>query len=418
VKVSYSMDGRRVEFRYTLGDSEPRVKSPEMVSNRFSVTVPEGVGLDHIHGDHLALSALLVAYPWVRGRMDFGLPVSSQFAATLEGLGISVGSPTGAPPYTTSPGSVAGLAFSGGVDSTAALSLLPGNTVSVFLDRPSVEGSLYNKEAALKACSSLLERGWECLVVPCDLELVRKPTGFPVDVANGVPAILLAQHLGLGSIAYGSVMESLYSLGRGVYKDYNQTTHYRIWGSMLEASGLLLSYPVAGVSEVGTEIICSKSRLGDLAQSCIRGGFGDPCLKCFKCFRKTAVRVGLGIECYKPDTMSMLLQSNTVADKLGALPVHHEGVIAYAISQLQGLRLPDSVRRRFGHVDDLSFLERWYPSSIRWVPPDSRKAVERRARQFLGAMSDIEQSKIRAWDLKRLVGDRTPLEFPIKDLNR
>lgn len=415
MKVSYSIDGQVVEFRYTLSESEPRVKSPEMISDRFSVTVPEGVGLSHIHGDHLGLAALLVAYPWVRGSMDFGLPVSDLFAETLEGLGISVGSATGATPYVASPGSAPGLAFSGGVDSTAALSLLPGNTVSVFLDRPSVEGSLYNKEAALRACNSLLERGWECLVIPCDLEFIRKPTGFPVDVANGVPAILLAQHLGLGSIAYGSVMESLYSLGRGAYREYNQTTHYRIWGSMFEASGLPLSYPVAGVSEVGTEIICSKSRIGDLAQSCIRGGFGDPCLKCFKCFRKTAVRVGLGIDRYKPDIMGMLLQSNAVADKLRALPVHHEGVIAYAISQLQGVRLPDSVRRRFGHSDGMSFLERWYPPSVRWVPSDSRQVVERRARQFLGAMSDEDQRKIRSWDLKRLVGDRTPLEFPIKD---
>ena len=113
------------------------------------------------------------------------------------------------------------LAFSGGADSTAALSVLPSTTIPIFLNRPDSEKkTLYDKRAALASCEQLRKMGYRCLTVLCDLESLRKPIGFPTDLSNGVPAILMANWLNIFGIAYGTVFESLYGLGRLKYKDY------------------------------------------------------------------------------------------------------------------------------------------------------------------------------------------------------
>ena len=66
-----------------------------------------------------------------------------------------------------------GLAFSGGVDSTAALSVLPPDTVPVFMLRPEKGKSLYNPQAALKSCNLLSEIGYDIRIVECDVEYVE-----------------------------------------------------------------------------------------------------------------------------------------------------------------------------------------------------------------------------------------------------
>ena len=50
-------------------------------------------------------------------------------------------------------------------------------------------------------------------IIESDLEYVRDPVGFPVDVANSVPAILMADYLKLDSIAFGTIMEASYGVG-------------------------------------------------------------------------------------------------------------------------------------------------------------------------------------------------------------
>ena len=110
------------------------------------------------------------------------------------------------PPVRSRPG----LAYSGGADSCAALAVMPGNTVPIFMHRPMSKDSIYDSEAPLRSCEELKEVGYDVKVIECDLEYLRKPIGFPSDLANAVPAVLLSQSLGLDSIAFGTVLESAY----------------------------------------------------------------------------------------------------------------------------------------------------------------------------------------------------------------
>ena len=56
--------------------------------------------------------------------------------------------------------------------------------------------------------------------------------------------------------------------------------------SLLKSVGIELSLPVSGISEVGTSIIVNSGPLGQFSQSCIRGEWGKPCKRCWKCCRK------------------------------------------------------------------------------------------------------------------------------------
>ena len=46
-------------------------------------------------------------------------------------------------------------------------------------------------------------------IIESNLEFIRKPVGFPTDLANSIPAILLSEFLGFDSIGFGTVLESV-----------------------------------------------------------------------------------------------------------------------------------------------------------------------------------------------------------------
>lgn len=412
LKVTCDLEGRRLTFTFQFEEDEPKSTSAKMVGNQFFVELPKEVGMDDIHPDHLALCSFLVARPWLVKNITFPRPVSQKFATAIEVFRLKVG-PINQEviPYCSNQGEYLGLAFSGGADSTAALAVLPNTTIPVFLNRPLTEKSLYNKNAAIESCNNLKKIGYRCLTVSCDLELLRKPVGFPTDLANGVPAIVLAQHLNLFGISYGTVFESIYGLGRIKYKDYEETSHKRMWWHVFEAAGLPLSFPVAGISEVGTELICSKAEIGSIARSCIRGSAKIPCYNCWKCFRKSTLRVSLGLECENTDLTKQLIENKEVKTKLSKLPISHENVLLYAFSRLRLTNYPKEFNARFAHDYDLAFLERWYVPSSRYVDARIRDDVILSIKKYLEPMDASDEIRVKNWNNEARIENLQPLEY-------
>ena len=64
------------------------------------------------------------------------------------------------------------LAFSGGADSVAALSVMPGSTIPIFLSRPNSEDSMYDSDAALMICKELSDLGYDVKIVDSNLEMI------------------------------------------------------------------------------------------------------------------------------------------------------------------------------------------------------------------------------------------------------
>ena len=373
-----------------------------MGSDEASVKIKD-IDPDSIHPDLIGLATILICHPFVGEDLTLPVSVSSNFLDTCSSVlsRYRISSPTdeslepNSPPIRGRPG----LAFSGGADSTAALAVMPASTVPIFLNRPILGNSMYNSEAAIESCNVLREVGYDVAIVESDLEYVRDPVGFPSDIANAVPAILLSQHLGIDSVAFGTILESAYGIGHEKYVDYPRGAHYRFFGTLMEAAGLMISLPIAGVSEVGTAIINANSSMGLYSQSCIRGGFGSPCLNCWKCFRKEFL--GMSLNPNSRGSVAKIMHSSEVQHKLSSFPISHENVVTFSMqnTDTSSHTYLRHLRNRLNMSLELGFLRNWFPPSIEVIPEKYRFTIRGNILEFLDPMTPAQEELVRTWDM-------------------
>ena len=381
----------------------------QMAHNQLEIRLTEGLDAKKIHNDHLALITILSVHPFVRNNLFMDLEVSSKFAKTVEKrfpYVINFTSTEGIE-YVASEKSKPCLAFSGGVDSTAALMLMPNNTICAWLDRPQLtERTLYNKTAANYTMGYAKKLGYEVHKVYCDIEHIRKPVGFPVDLTSGMTAIAIASQRDVDSIAYGMVMESAYRTGHAKFRDYPRSFHYKSWAPIFSSAGIPLHLPVGGVSEVGTSKIVLESTFNGAARSCIRGEWPDPCNNCWKCFRKTLVDNRLLEIPSSESSMAEWVKVREVKYKLKSWPVSHENVLAWALKgpKVSGKTANSLLARLEGSRRDLKLLSRWYPPSIELIPEKYRESFKTRVSNYLETMSVDEIKQSESLDLSDWLG--------------
>ena len=406
MRVEVDREGEEVVFTFTTQEDDKKRPSDRYELGKKVVRV----GIDsatskEIHPDLIALSVILMCHPFVGSELHFPLGVSKRFKDTMSKVVSRYNfiSPDNEAiePRGAKENYFPGLAYSGGVDSTAALSVMPRKTVPIFMNRPLNGKTLYNPEAALTSCKLLKELGFDAKIVDCDVEYMRNPVGFPTDLSHSIPAILLADYLMLDSISFGTVMESAFGIGHEKFRDYGSGSHWRFYGSIFKAAGIPIGMPVSGVSEVGTSIIAGLSPLGWLSQSCIRGTWNNPCENCWKCCRKGLLNEALGMDEIGRSGISRLFTSNEVQKKVSCLPISHENVIEYAIQKLgdMGGDTFSLIRDRIDRGTNLEFLERWYSPSIDYVPEKYRREIKERILSYLRPMGKKQEVFVEKWDM-------------------
>lgn len=379
--------------------------------------VPPAV--EGVHPDLLALATILTLHPFVGTRLSFDFCASEEFkAACQRWLSYDcefAPTPRGVTIEPRPEGSAPALAFSGGVDSVAALAVMPADTHCIFLDRivpdGQLAGSAYNKDSALVACEMVTQLGYTVHRVQSTMEYVRKPVGFPVDWSNGVPAVLLADYLDLASIAWGVVAESGYRVGAHGFADFASRPIYRRWDRLLRAVGLRLAAPVAGASEVGTAIIERSSPLAGVAQSCIRGPKGQPCLACKKCFRKVPLDAVLDGRTVPAMTIESLIRFPGFVKYVLARPIKHEDVFRWTAERLEvdgASPAWDAFKARLA-VDELdtSWASRWYAPSAALIPSQYRTDAVGTLTRYLSPQNTQEQQSFEQWN----IGETTQSEI-------
>lgn len=364
--------------------------------------LPENIG--PVHPDLIGLAAILLCNPFVSERLSLPLPVSRRFyemaSSVTSRYEIIEEIDEVVKPIEFDDDGVPGLCFSGGADSAAALSVMPGRTIPIFLERPMRKGSLYDSSAPLAICDLLANSGYQIQIVESNLEYIRIPTGFPTDLANAIPAILLSQFLNLDSIAFGTVMESGYGIGHERFVDYGNGSHYRFYSTMFRAVGIELSLPTLGISEVGTGIMGMVSPIASISQSCIRGKWKKPCGNCWKCFRKILLTIAINKNFEIPD-IEFMLWSSEVQIKLSSFPISHENVIAYSIQRIDMEEMSSlkPVAAKLNLKQELGFLERWYPESIDFVPDRYRNFIRGRIMDYLEPANYEDIKAVKEWDM-------------------
>lgn len=415
VKATYYANGNILQIRFELENGEEAIEGRRrnMVRTEMEIRLPSKMNASDIHKDHLALITVLSVNPFVTKQLYMELEVSQEFAERLQ-IGctydLKFASKDGKP-YNSTHGRPC-LAFSGGVDSTAALMLMPKSTVCVWLDRPDLEKrTLYNKTAARYTMQFSQKNNYETYEIYCDVEHLVSPVGFPVDLASGITAIALASLTNGNSIAYGMVMEAAYRTGHTKFRDYPRSRHYNTWNQAFAAAGIPLFLPVGGISEVGTSKIVLDSKFNGKARSCIRGEWPEQCNNCWKCFRKTMVDNRILSNKVQNDEMKIWMNVREVKYKLSAWPVSHENVLAWALKnpKLEGEIASSLLSRLEGSTRNLELLAKWFPPSIELIPVEFRGEFVKRVGTYIETMSDIEIAESESLDISEWLGSETGL---------
>ena len=399
-------------FQLDSSDREHIQNSVAKINEDVDVFVDLEGHVKELHPDQIALTAILIFNPFIGQQLSFSWPVSNFFhenvSTVISRYEVIKNCNMDIEPMKKTVGGRPALAFSGGADSTAALAVLPSDTIPIFLKRPEDEDSLYDLDAPLEICNSLEECGYDVRVIESNLEHVRSPIGFPTDLAHSAPIVLLAKDLGIGSISFGTIMESGYGIGHKKFHNYEHSAHKRFYTGLFGAIGIDLSMPVMGISEVGTAMICENSPFGFYSQSCIRGTWLRPCLSCWKCFRKRILNLSLGIE--KDIDLTSMMMNNEVQKKLSEFPISHENVILYAIQKMDLDDYPylKPLASKLELKRNVDFLETWYPASINLVPDEIRHSVRNKILKFLEIMSPSQQQNFYDWDMNpHLISGKT-----------
>jgi len=418
MRVKLKLLDSKMEFKFDRDLEDNKIRDDKLTRNimtdeKIYIKINRNIS-QNIHPDIIGLVAILLCNPFVGKKLELPLKVSSKFmkdvTSVISRYKIVSEVDHDLEPLIELEDGYPSLAFSGGADSCAALAIMPSRTIGIFLKRPMKKDSKYDHNAPLEICNLLKNAGFDIRIIESNLENIRSPTGFPTDLANSIPALLLSQELRLDSISFGTVLESAFGIGHQNYIEYSKGSHWRFYSKIFSAVGINLSLPVSGVSEVGTTMIGGVSSIASLSQSCIRGKHKKPCLRCWKCFRKELLIYSLGFKSML--NITSLMNTNEVQKRLSEIPISHENVILYS---LQRMNLEDFqyLKPIFNKMDkkiNLEFLEKWFPDSIEFVPKKYRFTIRENILKYLEPMNSVEIDKVKNWNMNSHLENRDTIK--------
>jgi hypothetical protein len=353
------------------------------------------------------VAGLSIVAPWAARHIDFGDAISVGLADAIgEHFGLSAGpvDPHLEPRRT---GGEIGLAFGVGDDSTAVSVVIPPSSPHIHLRRvphrriPN-RATIFRPDIFEGLAVGFRERGKHVEIVRADVEYLCSPhPTYPTWPAVGVGAYLLADALDLGAVAFGTVLGSRYLRGGRAFTA--PTPASQPWQEVFARAGLPMMMPLAGSTEVTTNLIVRRAGLSDAVRSCFRGDESGRCWSCTKCFRKdlvVAARDGRPLD----DRLLRNLNADhpIVAqfERSPPYPVHH--MIEYGLARLVGdapAFLTRAARPFRPVAEETGFVERYYPRSAEYdVGPEWRPMVWPAIAQQVVPMSDTDVANFESWD--------------------
>ena len=274
-------------------------------------------------------------------------------------------------------GSKYALSFSCGIDSTAAMSLMPDDTILAY-HRRDFKSMLDHSNAEVLIEQIKKKTSRDVIVIPSDHEKIRTHeglnAGFSTDYAAGVHLILMADHLDLKGIAFGTPIDNTW-LSRGrKYRNFEDSAHWKRWKSRFQKAGLELVLPINMISEAGALKICKNGPLIDHINSCLRSENGKWCGKCWKCFHKNGP---LGRD-FDPN-------AHEIRTYLNKRPLRTAMHALWAIKNMQLEELVPDLNHLLN--DNLDWWEEYYSPGINLLPLDLKQHINQRLDEELKVMS-------------------------------
>ncbi len=418
-KISFSIQLDSEEDIFAVGQGNSKV---ELVGNTFSFELPFAV--KKIHSDLVALSLLTIVLPWIKERVTFPEKVSLTFAEKVKqifGVVVENADESIAP---RSFGKIDAVSFSGGVDSVATSCLLPDDHIKVmFLRSDHSIIDCKNVNYSVKAQKQVSDHFENSYYVKSDLEHIVGPyPQYPTWVTIASPCFLLADHFNFKSVNFGSIVGSSDIKNGGKYKKHLNPN--ADWKELFLAVGIYLSKPVSAVTEIGTSTIVKKAGLNEVATSCQFGTMDNPCMKCFKCFRKYLMSSAVSNAKLDKKIIDNFIKLRAVQDYfLSSPPVYFQHILMYAFTQLDCGKQSEAFQlfREKVLLTGLSvkWCEKSYNKALdRYVPEDKlRDFIVNKLRGFLPPMDKRSEEIFENWDLYKAYGDQE-IKNQVNDINQ
>lgn len=412
MRVHWTSEGNTWTLRLRL-DVDDRLTGPgqgaapiELVTHTCLVRLPMRV--DEPHPDLRALAALLIVRPWVGSRLRFDRAISPAFAGMLDTVFDIDGGPVDDALSERAAGPVLGLSYSSGYDSIAASELIDQDSPYLHFERvkhPRMpnRASHIRADQIAKLARSAGDRGRQVLITQSDHEYLCLPwPQFPSWPSMAVGGVLLADQLGLGGLGFGTVLESIYLRGGRRYTGGAGGAGGQ-WLTALAAAGLPVCRPVASLTEVGTFRLALESELADLAQSCLLGYAGKPCLNCVKCVRKELLGAAVSGNPIPPRIRQRLQSADPAAREWEeAAPLHMQNIAEYILARVTdgaGTVLEALAARVDVTVESTAWNERHYPRAlVEQTPERWRAEISARVAKRFEPMTDQDIRTLESWD--------------------
>ncbi len=337
----------------------------DALTRKVYFEMPLGWNIENTHEDLFRIAHYVLTSPWEDGVLDGWIPSRKK-------------------------GWRNSLSFSGGIDSTACMLLMPSDTVLCYHERSGFDSQL-NHANAHHFIDYLIKENRPVIVVKSNHEQIRmdrgKRPGFSTDLSAAVQNILLADYLQLGSIAMGMPLENAYLFHGHTGRDFAETSFWKNYSEIFRKAGLDLIYPTAGISEIINHKIVENSRYKNMAESCLRSPKqGQVCGKCWKCFRKNTIK---GKSINLTGEISTFLEKRPLKQAISTL---------YAIQRLPGYQL-EKIKSLYPDLtsllkQDYTFLEKYLPTSLELLPADCRPIIEYKLNNISKPMTDNEIKKL------------------------
>lgn len=314
--------------------------------------MPEGFQIEKTHRDLLRLVAEVLLYPFNRDSRQV-------FEKSRQ------------------KGTASALSFSAGTDSTAAAMIMPEDAILGY-HRRTVDSILDHRNAE-RLLSHFESKGRVIADIPSNHELIRtyhyKQIGFSTDFACATHLILLSDFYDLGAIAFGMPLDNTYLWKGRKYRDFEKTDYFQYWSKRFADAGLDLLLPIAGISEAGCLLICEKSGIAPLMNSCLRGDGKNGCGQCWKCFHKNG-----------PLGRDFNIMAREIQTFLNRTPLPTATHALWALKEMNLEEATPHLRKLL--ANDFSWWTKIYPLSDSLHPQDWKPQIKDRLLFYLDPMEE------------------------------
>jgi len=319
----------------------------------FYWIMPKKWKIENTHNDLFKLAEWVLLDPWFPGIID-------------------------GHKWTRKPGNNPSISFSGGIESTAAMLVMPRNTILAYHQRDFE--SLLKHDNAIRFIRRLKWRYFRKVhVIKSNHEKIRanwgKMNGFSTDLACAVHLILLADYFDLDSIAVGMPIDNSWLDKGRIFRDFPSCSWYEKWVPPFKSAGLEINFAVNMISQAGCLEIVQKNGMANWAQSCLRAPAKSTCGRCWKCFFKNSL---LGHE--------IDIASNEIQKFSSTEPLKTAAMVLYATKKT-GLFNKLEQLDRFAHIN-INWFNQIYTPGFELLPLQYKLFIKENISRHLNEMSE------------------------------